>query len=133
MSGPNSPAQVARSERREELNNLASDFVDAFNRQDLDEVMSYFSESAVYEDSYGETHIGPEAIRKTFEPIFDGRLGRICFEGDDRFIDAGQGKVMDSWRLRMHIGESNERVLRGLDLLHFEGRKLVRKITYKQD
>ena len=33
----------------------------------------------------------------------------------------------------MFIGEDRERTLRGLDLLHFDGDKLVRKITYKQD
>jgi|TARA_B100001971_G_scaffold144329_1_gene133514 hypothetical protein len=39
---------------------------------------------------------------------------------------------MDSWRLRIRIGEDKEATLRGLDLLHFDGDQLVRKITDKQ-
>ena len=42
---------------------------------------------------------------------------------------------MDSWLLRMWIGDEakEERSMRGLDLLHWDGDRLVRKITYKQD
>ena len=119
--------------RRAELDDLATRFVDAFNRQDIDDVMSFFAENAVYEDAYGDSHASLADIRTAFEPVLDGRLGRIHFGADDRFIDADAGKVMDSWRLKMHIGTDKERTLRGLDLLHFDGGKLVRKITYKQD
>jgi ketosteroid isomerase-like protein len=124
---------VSFDDRRAELSDLATRFVDALNRRDIDDVMSFFAASAVYEDAYGDRHEGLSAIRTAFEPVLDGRLGDIQFGADDRFIDADDGKVMDSWRLRMHIGEGKERTLRGLDLLHLEGNKLVRKITYKQD
>jgi ketosteroid isomerase-like protein len=120
-------------DRRAELDDLATRFVDAFNRQDIDDVMSFFAENAVYEDAFGDSHATMAAIRTAFEPVLDGRLGTIHFDADDRFIDTGTGKVMDSWRLRMHIGADKERTLRGLDLLHFDGDKLIRKITYKQD
>lgn len=125
------PARL--EQRRKELEELADGFVDAFNRQDIDTVMSFFSETAVYEDSFGAAHTSLTAIRSEFEPLLDGRLGKIHFGADDRFIDAGAGKVMDSWHLLMNIGTDKERTLRGLDLLHFDGDRLVRKITYKQD
>lgn len=120
-------------ERHSELVELANGFVDAFNRQKIDDVMSYFAEDAVYEDASGKTHSGVAEIRAQFEPLLDGTLGKINFAGDDRFIDAGQGKIMDSWHLAIRVGEEGERGMRGLDLLHFVGDKLVRKITYKQD
>ncbi len=128
-----SMAVSAETDRRAELSDLAERFVDAFNRQSLDDVMSFFAEHAVYEDSYGHRHEGKAAISAQFAPILDGSLGKIQFAGDDRFVDADSGKVMDSWRLRIRIGEDKESMLRGLDLLHFEDGKLVRKITYKQD
>lgn len=118
---------------RADLSSLTDRFVDAFNRQNLDDVMAFFADHAVYEDSYGKRHEGKAAISAQFAPILDGSLGQIQFDGDDRFIDADSGKVMDSWRLRIRIGEEGESLLRGLDLLHFEAGKLVRKITYKQD
>ncbi len=130
-STPRKP--VSFDDRRAKLSDLATRFVDAFNRRDIDDVMSFFATSAVYEDAYGDRHEGLSAIRTAFEPVLDGRLGDIHFSADDRFIDADDGKVMDSWRLRMHIGKDKESTLRGLDLLHFKGNKLVRKITYKQD
>ena len=42
---------------------------------------------------------------------------------------------MDSWVLRMWIKDElkEERTMRGLDLLHWKGNRLIRKITYKQD
>ncbi len=133
MKEQKSSTALSASERRAELADLTDRFVDAFNRQDIDDVMSFFAEIAVYEDAYGKSHEGPAAIRVAFEPVLDGRLGKILFEADDQFIDPDAGKVMDSWRLRMHVGSDRASTLRGLDLLHFEGDKLVRKITYQQD
>ena len=128
----NKPADTA-SDWRAALAGLADRFVDAFNRQSLDDVMSFFANDAVYENSFGDTHKGVAAISAQFAPILDGSLGKIHFGGEDRFIDAEAGKVMDSWLLRIRIGEDGESKLRGLDLLHFDGDKLTRKITYKQD
>jgi uncharacterized protein (TIGR02246 family) len=119
---------------RSELSDLVDRFVDAFNRQNMEDVMSFFAEQAVYKDASGKTHEGKAAISKAFEPVLDGSIGNILFDGEDRFIDEETGKVMDSWTLHMFRGEGaeKERVMMGLDLLHFEKGKLVRKITYKR-
>ena len=58
------------SDRRAELIELTNQFVDAFNRQNLDDVVSFFAEDAVYEDSRGGSHTGPDAIRTAFEPLY---------------------------------------------------------------
>jgi len=122
------------TKRQSELNDLTDRFVDAFNRQNIEDVMAFFAETAQYNDAYGDTHTGLIEIRSAFEPVLNGKIGKILFKADDRFIDAEAGKVMDSWTLKMFCGEGvdKERSLIGLDLLHFEGDKLVRKITYKR-
>ena len=51
------------TDRRQELLTLTDQFVDAFNRMNLDDVVSFFSEDAVYEDSSGGRHVGHKAIR----------------------------------------------------------------------
>lgn len=119
---------------RAQLSDLADRFVDAFNRQDMEDVMSFFSEQAVYQDASGKSHEGKADISKAFEPVLDGSIGKILFAGEDRFIDEEAGKIMDSWTLHMFQGEGadKERTMMGLDLLHFENGKLVRKITYKR-
>lgn len=117
------------SDRERELRALADDFLDAFNRNDLDAVMAFFTDDAVYEELHGPAREGRDAIRKAFEPQFEGRFGTMQFVEDDTFVDADAGKVMSSWDLKLEM-DGEPKVLRGLDLLEFRGDRIVRKQTY---
>lgn len=117
------------SERYRELYDLSIAFLEAFNRNDLDGVMSYFAEDAVYEALSGRVNHGREAIRKAFAPQFEGKFGAIAFIEEDTFIDAAAGKVMSSWDMTLEK-DGVAQVMRGLDLLVFVGNKLVLKQTY---
>ena len=117
------------TDRAARLRVLAEEFVDAFNRHDADAVLDFFSDDAVFEDPRGLKHEGKAAIRAAFAPLFDGTLGQTKFIGEDLFVDADAGKVMTSWTLMLDVGGRPSR-LRGLDLLNFEGDKLVRKRAY---
>ena len=57
------------TDRRDELINLTHQFVDAFNRMSLDDVVAFFAEDGIYEESTGGTHVGHDAIRTAFEPL----------------------------------------------------------------
>ena len=50
------------------LEKLVVAFTEAFNREDIDEVMSYFAEDAIYDEFNDIRHEGLVAIRKAFEP-----------------------------------------------------------------
>jgi len=114
---------------RAHLVDLARHFVDAFNRNDLDSVMSFFADNAIYDEFNGKRNVGKAAIRAAFEPQFSGAYGKMQFLDEDLFADAETGKVMTSWRCALTIkGEPTS--WRGLDLLHFAGDKLVQKLTY---
>lgn len=115
--------------RRAELADLTERFVDAFNQMDLDAVMSFFSEDAVYEDSRGGSHTGLDAIRAAFIPLLGGTMGKISFDAEDLFMEEESGKVMASWKLNMEV-DGKPAVVRGLDCLHFKGNQLVRKLAY---
>ncbi len=117
------------SDRYRELHDLSVAFLDAFNRYDLDAVMSYFTADAVYEELTGRASQGTEAIRKAFAPQFEGKFGPIQFIEDDTFIDAGSGKIMSSWDMTIEK-DGVPQIMRGLDLLHFVGDKIVLKQTY---
>ncbi|CAN0109924.1 unnamed protein product [Phaeothamnion confervicola] len=117
------------SDRYRELHDLSVAFLDAFNRNDLDAVMSYFREDAVYEELTGRVSQGVAAIRTAFAPQFEGKFGPIQFIEDDTFIDAGSGKIMSSWDMTIDK-DGTPQLMRGLDLLHFVGDKIVRKQTY---
>ena len=57
--------------RQRELYDLAVEFLDAFNRNDLDGVMSFFTDDAVYEELHGKVNEGKHAIREAFAPQFE--------------------------------------------------------------
>ena len=114
---------------RTQLLELTNRFMEVFNRNDLDAVMSFFANDAVYDEFNGKRNEGKVAIRAAFTPQFTGAFGKMQFLDEDLFIDAGTGKVMASWRCTLEV-KGKPTSWRGLDLLHFKGNKLVRKITY---
>ena len=114
---------------RAHLVDLTRRFLEAFNRNDLDAVMAFFSDDAVYDEFNGRRNVGKPAIRDAFEPQFTGRWGEMKFLDDDLFADAESGKVMASWRCTLSM-KGEPTAWRGLDLLHFKGDKLVGKLTY---
>ena len=114
---------------REHLLDLTTRFMNAFNRNDLDTVMSFFAEDAVYDEFNGKRNEGKAAIRAAFTPQFTGAFGDMKFLDEDLFVDADTGKVMASWRCTLAV-KGQPTSWRGLDLLHFKGEKLVQKLTY---
>ena len=117
------------SDRHSELYAITLKFLDAFNRNDLDDVMSFFTDDAVYEELHGKINDGKDAIREAFVPQFEGKFGKMDFIEDDTFIDADAGKIMSGWDLHMEK-DGAPVVVKGLDLLQFEGDKIVRKQTF---
>ena len=114
---------------RERLTELTRRFMRAFNENDLDTVMSFFSDDGIYDEFHGRESRGKEAIRAAFEPQFTGAFGEMRFLDDDLFIDPESGKVMASWTCTLEL-DGKPTCWRGLDLLHFRGDELVRKLTY---
>ena len=117
------------TDRRDELIQLTNDFVDAFNRMNLDDVVSFFADDGIYEDSTGGHHIGHDAIRTAFEPLVGGSRGSIRFDGEDVFVETDTGKVLASWRLNLDK-DGEVSVIRGIDILEFEADKLKKKMAY---
>ena len=117
------------TDRRDQLIQLTNDFVDTFNRMNLDDVVSFFAEDGIYEDSTGGRHIGHDAIRTAFEPLVGGSRGSIRFDGEDVFVETDTGKVLASWRLKLDK-DGEVSVIRGIDILEFEADKLKKKMAY---
>ena len=117
------------TDRRDELIQLTNDFVDAFNRMNLDDVVSFFADDGIYEDSTGGRHIGHDAIRTAFQPLVGGSRGSVRFDGEDVFVETDTGKVLASWRLNLDK-DGEVSVIRGIDILEFEADKLKKKMAY---
>jgi|GraSoiStandDraft_4_1057263.scaffolds.fasta_scaffold768745_2 ketosteroid isomerase-like protein len=112
---------------RDELVLRVRAFVDAFNRRDLDAVMPFFAEGAVYDELTGKRNAGAAAIRDAFVPQFRGDYGPIVFDEEDLFVDEHEQKALVSWTCRL---EGKPGGWRGLDVLCFEDGLIVEKRTY---
>lgn len=136
---------------RHGLEELVTRFCDAFNRDDLDAVMGYFAEDAVYETFDGVRSQGKAAIRAVFAPQFRGDFGRIRFLTEDMVVDEAAGKAVLRWRCQHEIAQVRglpgitglrQALYRGLygrsfgwyglDVLHFSDGLLREKRTYAQ-
>ena len=118
-----------KKENRKKLENLVLGFTEAFNNEDLNEVMSYFAEGAIYEEFNGVRNEGLAEIRNAFKPQFSGAFGKMRFHTEDMFVDVRAGKAMIRWVLTLEE-EHRAGAYRGLDLLNFCEKKLVEKHTY---
>jgi uncharacterized protein (TIGR02246 family) len=114
---------------REKLAELVMQFTDAFNREDLDGVMSFMAEDAVYDEFNGTLNRGTAAIRAAFEPQFRGDYGKLRFHTEDLFVDAPAGKALIRWLCTLET-KRGPAAWRGLDILHVENGRITEKLTY---
>jgi len=135
---------------RNSINSRVGAYLSAFNRMDLDEVMNYFADDAVYEPGDGSVHRGKGAIRHALTPQFAHAFGTMVFDEEDRIVEAEAGKVMLSWIciidvkgarffdlttwVRITLGRlrfGRKAQWRGLDLLYFNSEGMIaKKLTY---
>jgi ketosteroid isomerase-like protein len=112
------------------LERWARRFTRAFNDNDLDAVMGWFANDAVYDQFDDAQAKGRDEIRKAFEPQFAGAFGNMQFDEEDLFVDPARRKVMISWLCRLET-QQGAAGWRGLDLLHFDSDgRVTRKLTY---
>ena len=114
---------------RERLADLVVRFTDAFNRDDLDGVMSFLADDAVYDEFNGTVNRGRAAIRAAFVPQFRGYHGTLRFHTEDLFVDPVAGKALIRWvcTLQTKRGPAG---WRGLDILHARNGLITEKLTY---
>jgi hypothetical protein len=120
-------------------------FVDGFNTNDLDQVMNFFAENAVYLPGDGNEHKGRAAIRKAFLPQFSNAFGAMRFLVDDRVVDEGARKAAIRWVCKHDFDEMPSLARRllfkarfgrragwyGTDIFHFDEQgKIVGKYSY---
>lgn len=107
-------------------------FLDAFNRHDLDAIMSYFADDCVFylprgSEPWGTRFVGRDAVREGLASRFTG-LPDVHY-GDDRHWTCGRLGVSE-WLLTGTTAAGKHIEVRGIDLLEFEGGKIIRKDSY---
>jgi ketosteroid isomerase-like protein len=114
---------------RAQLEDLVIRFTEAFNQDDLDGVMVFMADEAIYDEFNGKSNRGKAAIREAFVPQFRGDYGKLRFYTEDLFVDAEAGKALIRWLCTLERG-GRRRGWRGLDILHVENGLITMKLTY---
>jgi len=105
---------------------------DAFNANDIDAVMQFFSEDAVFDhavgpDENGVRFIGVDTIRNIFADLFD-KVENVHWEILDCGI-VGDKAYCEYRRTAKHKDGSTEQYL-SIDILTFKDGMIVHKDTY---
>jgi ketosteroid isomerase-like protein len=116
--------QVMLEERRVEV---LRDVLAAFNRHDLDGIMSYFADGAVFEtprgaDRWGRRFVGKEEVRRGLAARFEG-IPNVHYGDDDHFASADRG--LSEWTLTGTALDGTPIEVRGCDIWTFDPDGLI--------
>ena len=107
--------------------------LDAFNRHDLDAIMSHFSQDCVFEsprgpDRWGGRFVGAEDVRRGLARRFAG-IPDVRYEDDEHFVSGSRG--VSEWTIRGTTVDGMRIDVRGCDLWTFgSGGKIIRKDSF---
>jgi steroid delta-isomerase-like uncharacterized protein len=111
---------------------LLKEFLDAFNRHDLDAIMGYFADDCVFymprgAGPRGDRYTGKKEVRAGLAKRFEG-IPNVHY-GDDRHWACGAFGVSE-WTLTGTSVSGKSLEVRGVDLLEFVNGKITRKDSF---
>jgi len=106
--------------------------LDAFNKHDLDRIMSFFSADCVLEmprgrDPWGSRYVGLDAVREGLRTRFAG-IPDVRYEEDSHFVSGDVG--ISQWTLRGTSTKGERIEVRGCDFYTFADGKIVKKDSF---
>jgi ketosteroid isomerase-like protein len=119
---------VEHDDAVEMLANIAA----AFDRHDLEGILRYFADDAVFDsprgpDPWGQRFVGKEALRDAFAARFSG-IPDIRYQDDEHFVDGDRGA--SEWTLSGTTTDGQRIEVRGCDLWNFRGDQVVKKDSF---
>jgi ketosteroid isomerase-like protein len=107
--------------------------LDAFNRHDLEAIMSFFSDDCVFEsprggDRWGRRFVGKEEVRQGLAARFEG-IPDVHYGDDGHFVRGNRG--VSEWTISGTTVDGDRVDVRGCDLWTFsDDDKIVRKNSF---
>ena len=120
---------------REEIYNALKQWNLAWDNHDLEGVMKLFHDEVLFENWAGGKVMEKEALRKAWTPWFTNH-GGFRFIEEGTFIDEKEQKVLYRWQFEWpstekgYEGKTEKR--RGVDVIHFQDGKIIKKLTYSK-
>lgn len=101
--------------------------IDAFNRHDLDAIMSHFAEDCVFEaprgpDRYGRRFVGKAEVRRGLAARFEG-IPNVHYSDDNHFACGARG--VSEWTITGTTVDGVTVDVRGCDIWTFDSDGLV--------
>ncbi len=129
-SGVNSMAEPTRD--HDDKVDMLRAIAEGFDRHDLDRIISYFTEDAVFEsprgaEPWGTRFTGRAAIREAFAGRFTG-IPDVRYQQDRHFVDGERGA--SEWTLSGTTTAGGRIEVRGCDLWTFRDGRVVLKDSY---
>ena len=120
---------------REEIKNALKEWTSSWDHHDLEGVIKLVHDEILFENWTGGKVTGKEALKKAWASWFTNH-GGFRFIEEETFIDEKEQKVLFRWQLvwpsleRGYEGKPEKR--RGVDVLHFQDGKIIKKLTYSK-
>ena len=120
---------------REEVKNALREWNLSWDNHDLEGVLKLMHDQVLFENWTGGKAIGKEALKKAWTPWFANH-GEFRFIEEETFIDEREQKALFRWQLEWpspekgYEGKAEKR--RGVDVLHFQDGKIIKKLTYSK-
>jgi len=120
---------------RREIVEAMENWGQAWDRYDLEGVMALFHEDIHFDNWTRGRAVGKDALRQAWTPWFANH-GGFRFIAEDLFIDELEQKLLYQWRLEWPSPEKGyegrPEVRQGVDVIHFQDGKIIRKLTYSK-
>ena len=120
---------------REKIQKALAQWQRAWNEHDLDGVMELFHDEVLFVNWTGGKAKGKENLRQAWTTWFADH-GGFRFTEEETFIDEAAQKVLYRWHLdwpsteKGYEGKLEKR--QGVDVLHFQDGKIIKKLTYSK-
>jgi ketosteroid isomerase-like protein len=115
----------------EDTLNTISAFNEAFNRHDVDAVMSLMTDDVIFENTSpfpdGERYVGQSAVRAFWQQLFDSTPD-AHFEAEDIF--AAQDRCTVRWCYTFTSGDGTQGHVRGVDVFRMRDGRVAEKLCY---
>jgi steroid delta-isomerase-like uncharacterized protein len=118
-----------------DLERLLEAFAEAWNRHDLDALMSMMTEDGVFQASAGdavdgERHEGQAAVRAAYAAVF-AQYPDAQWNGARHFVTGNRG--VSEWTFTGTLRDGRRVEVRGCDLLTFRDGKIAVKNSFRKN
>ena len=128
-------ASATRQTKDRDMENLLQAFADAWNRHDLDALMSMMTTDCVFEASGGsavdgERHQGQQAVRAAYAAVFE-QYPDAHWRGARHFVTGDRG--VSEWTFTGTLKDGKRVEVTGCDLFTFRNSKIAIKNSFRKN